>query len=70
MTELEMEELAGKSKEWARLIELYKQKFMVTILNCIKQDPKLAWEYYQSEYGSEMSLTEKMEEGYETEDNS
>lgn len=49
LTELEVEELAKRNSTWARLIELYKQKCRVTILNCIEHDPKLAWEYYQKE---------------------
>ena len=70
MLEMDMEELANKNEEWKRLIELYKQKCQVTISNCIKKNPRLAWEYYQAEYGSEMSVKEKMDEGYEEEDNS
>jgi hypothetical protein len=42
LLEMEMEELANKSEEWKRLIELYKQKCRVTISNCIEKNPRLA----------------------------
>jgi len=62
LTEMEIEELASRSEEWRRTIEIDKQKCQVTILTAIKDDPKLAWEYYKEEYGHEMSIAEKIEE--------
>jgi len=65
-----MEELANSSLEWKRTIELYKQLCRTTELRCIRDDPKVAWEYYKSQYAEEMSLSEKLAELSNEEDNS
>lgn len=69
MTEMEVEEWANLNSENKKTVENYKQKCQVTIQNSfLRAGNKLAWEFYQEEYGHDMSFNEKLD--YEAEEDS
>lgn len=58
---MEAEQLARKDSKWERIIRYYKEACQSTLLLGVKEDPKMAMEYYKDTYGNNDEGSEDVE---------